>query len=249
MITEKELISKLQSLKQIKPNQNWAILVKKEILDLSAQAGNNTPNKAPKPSYSDVVSSVLSLIFQRKMAYALAALLIVFAGTFGFFKLVPQGVRVSEKSPAALVAENAIKDNVEMFKIKSQTLAEAAKNKTQDVSLAIQEVEEAAKELTDAIEKNPELAKTVALDINNNKTYLYVGASDDLKETSDNLCKAVVGPMIEDTGKLIEAVEEASLANGYQNSLNSIKSLQDDSNCYSVLENVLLLYIAINQDS
>ena len=66
-----------------------------------------------------------------------------------------------------------------------------ANQKSEEFSVVIKEIKEASRELTDAIKKDPQFAKDVALDINNNKTYLDVPGSDDLKETSYALYKEI----------------------------------------------------------
>ncbi len=234
MISEKELISKLQELRQVKPNQNWVVFTKRQILGIEAPV--KAPDEAIKPSYADIISSVFSLVFQRKLAYALAVLLFVFAGTLGFLKLMPQNnVDVAEKSPAALVA---IKSDVEQFKIKSKNLAEATKYNPESVPLAIEEVKEITVELIVAIKKDPQLAKEIALEVNNNKTYLDIEGGSDLKEASDVLYKIIDEQMIKD-------LENTTLTESQQEALKIAKDLYDKGEYTSALENILLLNAAI----
>ncbi len=233
-MTEKELISKIQGLKQIKPRKNWVILVKSDIFGLPTQTGNNIiENKAVnKLNYTERLLNIFSPVFQRKFAYALAVFLFVFAGVFSFMKYgLPQDVKVVEQSPAALTS---IKSNVETFKIKSQNLAQAVRRKSNNISLALNEVKDAAKELTNAIQKDPQLAKTVALDINNNKTYLDIPDGNDLRETSDALYKAIDSQMIGD-------LEKTTLTEDQQKTLDVIKDLYNQGKYSSALENILLI--------
>ena len=239
-MTEKELISKLQGLKQIKPRKDWVFLVKSEIFK-----NNFIENKViNKTSYSDVFSNIFSVIFQRKFAYALAVFLFIFIGISGFMKYnLPEDGKVTQQSPAVLAA---IKNNVESFKAKSQNLADIAKNNPQDVSLAVKEVNDAARELINAVQKNPQLAKTIALDVNNNKTYLNIQGGDNLKETLDTLYKAsdILYKAIDDP--IIASIKETELTKDQQIEFDNILGLYDQGDYSGVLVRLL---ISFGQDS
>ena len=241
-MTEKELISRLQTLKQIKPRKDWVILAKNQILGLSAKAESNffkakaTINN--KPNYREVLLNIFRMSFQRKFAYTLGAFLFIVLGVFGFINYsLPgdQNLKVAKESPAALVA---IKNNVEDFKTKSKNLSEIAKFNPKDIPLAIKEVKDAAKEITDAVQKDPKLAKEIALEVNNNKTYLNVVEADDLKETSDILYKTIVEQMIKD-------LENTILTESQQETLKTIKDLYNEKRYSNALESALLLNAAM----
>jgi hypothetical protein len=237
---DNQLISKIKSLKQIKPEDNWVALVRSQIL--GTEARNTTENN--RLDSGRLFNNIFGLLFQKKLAYAYAAIMFALIGVSGLGYLLTQDIKVIEESPAALIE---IKSNLETFREKSKSFSEIAKNESpQNVSLAMKEVKDAAKNLTDAVQKNPKLARTIALEVNNNKTYLNVQGGSDLKETSDNLCKAVIGPMIEDTEKLVGDIGKESLVEGYRRSLDEIKAMQNQDGCYSALENILLLYIAVS---
>lgn len=232
LMTEEQLISKLQGLKQIKPRKEWVFLIKSQIL------GNDIfkPKVVSEPSYKDILINILRASFQRKFAYALAAFLFVVAGSFGFMKYgLPDStvtVKIANQPQENLVS---IKSNVEDFKAKSRNLSQIATLNSQDISSAIKEVEDAAKELINAIKKEPQLARAVALDINNNKTYLDVLEAGDLKS---DLYKTVVTPILLD---LKEKSEKGILTPNQESASKRAQGVYDGGNYIGALEDVLLL--------
>ncbi len=246
-MTEKELISKLQELKQIKPSKSWALSVKMSILDTPAVQANPMSQPTGRWAFSDSVK----FLYQRKMAYAFAALLLVIAGLTSVMNYtIPKPATVaqnqvngSKQSASALAAEAALKNSVEAFKMKSQNLAQTIKYNPKNAPVAIQEIKDAAKHLTDAIQKNPQLAKTVALDINNsNKTYLDVlagSARDEVKQdVSDTLEKTLVKQLIEDARNesltpdrkaVVDMAETLEAKGDYANALVNMLVLENGS--------------------
>ena len=188
-MNEKQLISKLQSLKQIKPRENWVVFVKHEIME-----GRNAVNAA-KPREA-IFSNIVNTGFQRRLAYAFAALAIAVFGLIGL-QFMPASHETDEKETASLLTAKdsvMVKDSVEELKVKSQNLAEISKSNKADAKVARGEVSRAAKNLTNAIIKNPESAKHVAMELKNNGTLLSISSDNsdsDLKKTSDALYKTL----------------------------------------------------------
>ncbi|OGN03617.1 MAG: hypothetical protein A2655_03430 [Candidatus Yanofskybacteria bacterium RIFCSPHIGHO2_01_FULL_43_42] len=236
MMTEQELISRLQSLKQIKPRENWVVFAKTKIFDAPVYAKYANIKTARNSVFSDTLAS----IFQKKVAYAFAAFLFVVAGMFGFMKYGffnnPANVQVAQVSQEHLTA---IKSNVEEFKTKSKILSQMTKSSDlKEIALAVKEIKDVAKELTEAIKNDSQLAKEVALDINNNKTYLDIEGEGDLKETSDILYKTIDEQMIKD-------LEGATLTESQQEALKIAKKLYDEGKYSNALESILLLNMAM----
>lgn len=232
--TEQELISKLQLLKEVKPRENWVAFVKTQVL-----SGSPAEQNISKPSFAEVFGNIFKAAFERKLAYSAAVLLLVItAGAFIFMKgILPGGtvLNLGQNSTASLAAA---KSNVEELKTKSRILSDLVSHNPKDVSSAAKEVKDAAQKLTEEIQKNPHLAKAVALEVNNNKTYLEIAGGNDLKETSDVLYKTIVEQMIKD-------LENTTLAEGQQESLGIVKNLYEEKEYASALESILLLDIAI----
>ncbi|MBX4200980.1 hypothetical protein KW786_02520 [Candidatus Parcubacteria bacterium] len=228
---DKELIAKLQELKNIKPSNTWVLLSKQNIL------GNAKP--VMQPAYKSTFSSVMSLVMaQRKLAYALASILLVFGGLVGFLRYgLPQS-NVPGNSVAVLSAQAALSD----FKTKSQNLATVAGDKSPSSSrpLAVKQAKDAVKNLEETIKKDPEAAKSVALDVNNNKTLLNVTGEDEdtaeLKASENELYKTLAAQLIKD-------LEGETLTPGQKDQLATIKEGFNKKGAdYSVtLRDILLL--------
>ncbi|MBM3206286.1 MAG: hypothetical protein FJZ43_01555 [Candidatus Staskawiczbacteria bacterium] len=236
-MTEKELILKIQLLKEIKPRENWAVFAKSKIF-----SSGNASTVPARTNYISALLNVMRIGFNMRIAYSMAVLLIVMSvGTLFFMNGSFSGndVNVAKNSSASLIA---IKDSVEQFKEKSKNLSEAVRMSPENTSVAIKEIKDVANDLTIAIQKDPKLAKEVALDINNNKTYLDISDAGDLKEASNDLYKTIVEQMIKD-------LEKTSLTNSQEESLLVIKESYNEQNYTSALESILLLNSAINQDN
>ncbi len=194
LMTEKELISKLQELKQIKPRNTWVLLAKMDILGSDPVEIKEVATPVGNWSFSNA----LGLIFQKKLAYAFAALLFIFGGVIGVMEYrMPHAIPVAVKSQTDVIAENTLRSNVEDFKEKSKNLADAVKDKSQNSELAIKEVKDAATKLTNELQKNPGLAKVVALDVNNNKSILDIPGGNNASEVID-VYKTLVIQLIKD---------------------------------------------------
>lgn len=225
-MTDRELIFKLQLLKQIKPNQEWVVLTKRQLLGVDVR-------EAAQPTYREIFSRALGLVFKGKLAYAFAAFLLIFSGAFVFTKynLPSNEINIVKNSQAAL---GEVKNNIETLKVKSQSLAKVSNNKSQDVTLAVKEVNDAVKSLTDTIQKNPGLAKEVALELKNDGTLLSIDGGDDLKQTSDDLYKTIDEQMISD-------LEKTSLTESQQETFDEANSLYKQGKYSEALEKILLV--------
>ncbi len=232
-MTEQELISKLQELRQIKPNASWVSLSKMNILGGGMVNENTVPKSAAKWNFSNI----FGMFSQRKFAYALASLLFVFAGVAGVLKyqtLSPMKFVV--KSQADIVAENTLKSHVEDLKNKSQNLADLIESKSENTSVAVQAVKEAAKSVTDSIKKDPGLAKVIALDVNNSRTILDIpGGGAEVKATSDDIYKTIDDP-------IIASIKETKLTPDQQMAFDNILSLYDKGDYSDVLVRLLISF-------
>ena len=198
-MTEKELIFKLQSLKQIKPNNDWAFSVKAQILK---------PNVTPvtSPTVWQTFSTVLGLSSQMKMAYAFSVLLFVFAGALGLAQYSLLGDSLfqvkdnAEQLQASLTRETGIKTSLETFKKRSQDLATIVKNNNKEgnKAVALKEANDAAKSLAAAIIKDPSLAKDIVLELKQDGTLAALVDGSGTKETSDIVYKPLLEQLMKD---------------------------------------------------
>ncbi len=229
-MTEEQLILRLKELKQIKPTKQWAFSLKVQLLqgEISSVKNGNTLR---------IKERIFWLLNQRKLAYSFAVLLLAFVGVGGFMEYDSvQLASVSQQSPVALLE---IKSDVEMLKVKSQNLADIVNSKLQNsdevVKIAMKEVKEVATNLTNKLQKNPQLAKTIALDVNNNKTYLNISGGNEVSEVAD-MYKAIADQLIKD-------LERATLTEEQTEEFIRIKNYYNnkDVNYAIVLRDMLLI--------
>ncbi len=229
-MTDKELISKLQLLKQITPSKEWAFSVKMQVLE---QATAKQPVIAT-PTFQERLGGFVTALNQGKLAYSFAAFLLIAVGLMGAMQgsILP----LADKSVAVLSPDFVVKSRVETLKAKSQNLASAVMSKEQETILvAVKEVKSATKELAVSIAQNPDTAKEVAQDIKENKTYLdIVGNNEELKETSDELYKTIDEQMILD-------LEKASLGEEQKVMLQEVKELFKKEKYAEALEKIFLI--------
>jgi len=173
-MTTKKTILKLQTLKEIKPNTEWAFLVKAQLL----------AEEKPQPvmvQEQSLFNYVKSFFVQKKLAYVFATFMALFLGAFTLLnRQMPVNNAspvvisdIAKKSAAALLMQNDLKANIENFKKSS----------------SVKTVQAAAKSLADAITKDPQLAKGIALELKDDRTLSMLDAGPDVKESSDVLYK------------------------------------------------------------
>jgi len=221
MMTEKELISRFQTLKQIKPNGSWSFSVKSRIL--------NTEFPVQKPLWQNVLSNLFAIPSQMKMAYAFSALLLIFVGAFGIAKFAGQPADTSllqKTEPAAILGETSIKTSIEAFKAKSQSLAMLSKTTVDPNSkqVAVKELSDAAKSLAAAVQKDPTSAKAVATELKQDGTLAALAdTNSDAKETSDIVYKPLVEQLLKDDAK-------TTPTEAMQKTIANAKALYDSGN-------------------
>jgi len=224
-MTEQELIQKLQSLKQIKPRENWVLFTKNQILNNNIQ--EEIINKA---NYAKVFNNVLDVIFSRKLsfAYSFLALLLVLVGTYSFLGIYPlQKIKMD--------AETELKNNFKIMAEKSQNLAAAIENEPQKVEQAIEETKtavknatESVKNATESVKEDPSLMEAVALETIRNRTYLNVAGREDLKETNEEFYNMTLKALFEYYG-------EKTITEDQEKELESIKNSHEKGEIISIV--------------
>lgn len=234
-MTQEELTHKIEGLRQIKPRKEWVFLTKNSIIGNEEKAVFS-PGKNGN-LFNEFVN-LLTGLKKYRVAYALAALLFILAGAGG---LVSLHSGTNNEGVAGLsAAQEAVRNDIELLKVKSQNLTEITKDsqKKEDIDLAVKEVEEITKGLIARLKKEPNLAREVALDIvkdtDKGRTYLEISGSEKLKETSDVLYKTIVEQMIKD-------MEGIVLTESQQESLNAAKEIYDSGDYAKAMEGILLI--------
>jgi len=214
---EKQLIIKLQQLKQIKPRENWVVFNKSKIF-IVPQSDNSL--------YNRIVSIVSNISMQKRFSYAFAAFLFVFTGLVGANMLIDES---NIYQPAAILKPDV---SIESIKEKSQYLTNAVeKYKLENVD--VEEVKLAAKNLTDEISKNPSIAKDVAVELKNSGTLASLEGAE-LKDASIDLYRTIDIQMIDD-------LEKATLTEDQIVVLEQAKESFNQGKYFEALEKILLI--------
>ncbi|MDP3882643.1 MAG: hypothetical protein Q8Q48_01145 [Candidatus Staskawiczbacteria bacterium] len=246
-ITQKNLIEQLGSLKEIKPRQEWASLLKSEILNPKLKTNYNVQNYKISKPVSDFVLRISDFFFglkiQKRLAYSFATLAFIFVGLIGFAQYTMPGDllfpvrKIAEKSEAALTGQTGIKQNVVTLNNRINDLAKAAKEgKKDNIPSAISEINtnalELAKSLKDNPAEDPNTLKEIAISL---KVLASVPGAD-LSASPDvkDLYQAVVEGQIAD-------LEKSTLTETQQETLNEIKDLYDQEEYVDALEKILLI--------
>ena len=241
-MTEKELIGKLQELRQIKPRKDWAILAKTQILG------------EQREQFSLIEG--LRLFFQFKLAKpAFASLIAVFI-LFGLFSFAQNSLpgdflylikRIAERSQAVFVSEiDKPQASLELANKRLEELTKIAEtNQVKKLAPAINEfqasVSEAAKNLSriEATSSDPVAIKKIV---------------DGTKELEENKQKAEsLGVVVEGEGtvelegalkriveNLIGDLEERTLNEDKEEILSGIKELAEQGKYSEALELYLI---------
>ncbi len=231
-ISEKQLIEGLKTLKEIKPRQEWASLLKSQIL---------TENKVEvKMGIMDVFSS---LIFQKKMAYSFAVLLFMVVGVFGFASFTVPGdllfpvKKMAEQSTASLSGQTAVKQNVLTLNTRISELAQVAKQgRTKSLPSAMSEVNENVKELAQKIKDQPVQDSATLKEIAASLKTLAEVEGTDIVENTDvkDLYQMVVEGQIADLEKTTLTEEQTLM-------LQEVKDLYEQGDYPAALEKILTI--------
>jgi len=141
-MTEKQLIAKIQKLKQIKPDASWVVLTKEHIL-------------GQEKSRWEWFFKSEKFVFAHKLAFATLTVLIILVGTFGFAQNSVPGdslftlKKIAEQGQAIFVSEqNQTKHNLGLASKRLDDLAKIAENnEIKNLAPAIDEYEESVEKV------------------------------------------------------------------------------------------------------
>ncbi|MCX6720741.1 MAG: hypothetical protein NTW11_02965 [Candidatus Staskawiczbacteria bacterium] len=102
-ITEKQLIESLRQLKEIKPNREWASLLKTTLLENKVPGRMTGTVLAKKVSFAETLRFIFT---PRKLVYAFSVVLLFVVGTFGIIKSLP--VEKAPQQQATLTNQTAV---------------------------------------------------------------------------------------------------------------------------------------------
>lgn len=227
-MNDKQLIAKLQELRQIKPSQNWVVSLKKDIV--GEQSRTTVFNVLPRS------------IFHHKLAYAVITMFLVLAGVLGGLFLIPTSN--NNKFEADLLAA-AVESrySLEIASKKLENLTEIVKTRDADkIASAVNDANEsiaiASRTITKDIVSNPKALKEIAASIKkidqdrNNLQTLGVIVDSDYQLNN------VLQPLVQSE---IESLEKATLNENQQMTLKEIRGLYDEGQYTDTLEKILLI--------
>jgi hypothetical protein len=233
-MTEKQLISKLSYLRDVKPSEDWVVLTKRKVLGSLDESAFMVNPSVDRHGWDKMFTNFVSgVLLEKKIIYSFAVFLLVFIGGFGFMQQwqIQPSQEIATNSSAALVE---VRGNIEVLKTKSQVLDKIIQTNSQDISLALKDVKEAVKVLAFSIKDNPSLAKEVALEIQNNGTLATIIHEVDNKQSSESLYHAVLMPLIQELNNNQENLSESQKA-----TLKEAHEMYDEGKYSAALELLL----------
>ena len=195
-ITEKQLISSLQQLKEIKPRKEWAVLLRSQIL-AEVQVETKVAEQPAK------FAGFMNIFAERKMVYSFAVMLLLIFGAFGLVKLMPSE-KLPNKSTASLTGQTGIKQNVVALNTRINDLVKVTKEgETDTIPSAKNDVKTTVSELAKSLKDNPVQDSDTIKDIASSLKTLADVPGTDLTATPDvqDLYQTVVHSQIADLQK------------------------------------------------
>ena len=252
-MTEKELIAKIQELRQIRPRNSWVILTKNQILGTSTELSA----RGEKSQFSFIgflreLQRGEKFVFQHKPAFAFITTLLVLIGVFGFAQNSVPGdflfsfKKIAEQSQTIFISEKEQpKHNLETVNKRLDDLTKIAQaNQSQKLAPAITEyqqtVSKAAESLSKADPKNDsQNLKELVAEVKKieEKTFLIKSLGiEGIGENQewDNALAQIVEREIKD-------LEETTLTEEQQEALIEIQKDYEAGNYSQALEKILVL--------
>ncbi|MCK4355435.1 hypothetical protein KAW43_03790 [Candidatus Parcubacteria bacterium] len=216
-MTDQELIKQLKQLKKIKPNREWVILCKQEIL--GAQSQKQVPAETEKSAFA-AISNIFSNVFFKPAFATIACFGLIFT-VFGVAQsalpgdLLYPAKKITEKVQLNLASEQEKpKAQIAMTNKKFQELNQVVQaNLGRNLAPAIQEVEQSAQETAKTLEKLVESVKvidipeeTVFVNADTSKVKEIVAQMQEIEQTKQEVEKTL-GVIVE-TPELDEAISD-----------------------------------------
>ena len=259
-MTEKQLINKIQKLRNVKPNQDWVYFTKNQILGENLDQRSLAPEKGAKLLSFKLLSFIREIqrgerfVFQHKPAFAFLTALVVLIGLFGFTQNSVPGdslfvlKKIVEQSQSVFIAEkDQPKHDLETVNKRLDDLFKIAEgNEVANLASAINEYQETASKAAES------LAKAEDLDINeiNNvireyeekvKSLGLLGIeTGETEELNNVLINIELIRLKRDVEVEIKELENKELTLEQEEVLIKIKQDYEQGNYYQALENILL---------
>jgi hypothetical protein len=237
-ITQEQLIDQIKSLKEIKPRQEWAILLKSQIL------AEKQIQPAVQPARFTGFANIFSFAFApRKLAYSFAVILFLVIGVFGFARYTVPGdllfpvKKITEQSQAALAGQTGVKQDVANLNNRINDLAQVAKaGRTNSIPSAISEINSNVSQLVKSLKNSPAQDSQTIKDIENSLKTLADVPGTDLTSSQDikDLYQTVVQSQIAD-------LQKTTLTDEQKTVLTEAEDLYNQGKYTEALEDILLI--------
>jgi hypothetical protein len=240
-MTDKDLISQIQLLREIKPRKDWVILTKQRTLEQERIVQEQI----------SVTEAFSRVFFQFRPALIPVLVLMILVGTFGFAQIsVPGDIlypvkRVGEKSQALFVPEEELPGyNLGKANKRLEELTKIAQsNQVKKLAPAISEfqanVSEAAENLKTVKDPNVKEIITEARKLEENKEKVEslgvaIGETEELDNALADLVEREIenletGSLTEQQEELLERAKEDFEAGDYNQALEKILFLSNSS--------------------
>lgn len=243
-MTEKQLIAKIRTLRQIEPSKDWVVLTKKRILSKEKSSFTFIP-------FFKELHKGEKFIFRYKPLFATALVGAVLIGLFGFAQRSLPGdalfsiKKIAEKSQAVFISKkNQPKHDLEIVNKRLDDLTKIAEaNQTQKLAPAIKEYQESISQAAESLGKaESETVQEIVEEVKKleEKSEKIKALGIEIGENTelDNVLANIVE-------REIESLEERVLSEEKQEILAKVKEDYESGNYYEALENILLL---LNQE-
>ncbi|MBU4274832.1 hypothetical protein KKE19_03390 [Patescibacteria group bacterium] len=231
---DKQLIAKLQELRQIKPRKDWVVSLKKEIV--GEQSRTTVFNVLPRS------------IFQHQLAYVTITVFAILIGLFGFAQNTVPGdllfsvKKITEKSQGALLTSvDQPNYNLDIVNKRMEDLTSIIKeNKTSNIVSAIQEIKDGIAQVVKDMPNNANDFTSIATRVQKiQQTKREVEILGVIMLQESNELNNALAPLIENEIKALDQATNLSLEQ--QARLVEIKSHYEKGEYTAALEKILLI--------
>lgn len=245
--TEKQIISKLQELRQIKPSQDWVVFTKEQVFGPSVAEARKEKTR-PEFSFISFIKEIQKgerFVFRHKPAFAFALSVLILIGVFGFAQNSVPGdslfplKKIAEKGTAVFVSEkDQAKHSFELANKRLDDLTKIAEeNEVKNLAPAINEYQKSVSKAAESLatmESVKEIVKEVKKLEKNEEKVKSLGIEIGESEEMHSALAKIVEMEIND-------LEEKTLFEEKQEILAEVKQDYEAGNYSQALEKILLL--------
>jgi len=228
---EKELVKKLQELKQIKPSKDWVVSLKREIMGEQPRFGTQILS---------VFTAVPRTVSHHKVAYATATAFMILIAMVGVLFVIPSSNN-NNLETQLLAAAVQSRYTLEVANEKLENLTQIAmNNQADDITSAVKEandsIAKASETITEEIVGNPKALKEIVSAVKqidaSKKNLQTLGVIVD----EDYQLNNVLAPLVQ---REMESLENSTLNESQQRELRELKGLYDQGQYSQALEKIL----------